>query len=567
MAQAAKLAPVIALLREAGATEAEAPIPTTPTEEIAPTLAPLHAAPEDGPLRHTLEYGANVEAVAYHPDGGLLAAGGAGDVVLWETATWTERGRIRVPGTIRALAWRPDGAQLAIGASDASLYLWEIHADNADLAIRSKQTGSNTDLHPLEGHERDVLAMAFSPDGSRLASGGTAGVLHLWDAETGERIRTLTPSGPQVRGLAWGAGGQHLIAVGDNGLLQVWDATSGARVSQATEELEGDLHDVAISASGKLFATCGNDASVRIWQLPGCNQISQNRQHDYGVISVAWHPRRRRIASGGADKTIHIWDGKVFSKTRALKGHASSVNSLSWQPDGRRLASAGDDNTVRIWDPFRPEPATTRPQHKDRVQALAWHPDGRVVVSGGGYKDQTLKVWDGATGELLQTLTGHTTDIEALTFSPDGAILACGAKLRHAEGQRITLWDTSTWRLIGTAKYPSEYMYDVVSVAFSPDGKLVAGGSSDCLVFVWHTKSRRRKYVLKGHKQLYAINIQVVFTPDGKTLITGGHQDGLVKFWDVASGEELATLPGRNNAAALRVSPDGARLLVAGGEL
>ncbi|HNT78896.1 MAG TPA: WD40 repeat domain-containing protein, partial [Anaerolineae bacterium] len=487
----------------------------------------------------------------------------------WETEDWRECCTLASGSEVYALAWRGDGAMLAVASS--GLLVWDMVAA---LAASGKQ---ELPLCALAAHPQGARAIAYSPDGRRLASGGKNGAVCVWDVESGALVCAIKERGPEVTGLVWSVDGQLLSVAGFNGLLETWDVERGTRLYTCPagesggvyNRTGGNVHGLARSPDGRWLATCANNRSVRLWELQDGAAGAINEDHEYGVVSVTWHPTRQLIASGGTDSTVRVWNGGWLSGSRVLRGHSGHVHGVAWHPGGRQLASASDDDTVRIWDPFRPTPqAAQRPQHKDRVRALAWSPDGRFVVSGGDYKDHKLGIWDGATGELLQTLAGHSTSIEALAFSPDGTRLACGAKFGYEGGQRITLWDTATWRALGTANYKSEYMYDVVSLAFSPDGQLVAGGSSDCLVFVWHTESRRMKTVLQGHKQYYAISIQVAFTPDGKTLITGGGSDGLVKFWDVASDEELTTLPGKNNAEMLALSPDGTRLCIgSGGQL
>jgi ankyrin repeat protein/DNA-binding beta-propeller fold protein YncE len=614
LAQAAGLNAAAEALRAAGATESAAIPQQRESKATKPVLIPLHAPATGGPLLHTLRLGSSARAVAYSPDGRYLAAAIRSKVTIWETKDWRECCQVKAGSEVHALAWRGDGVQLAVAISPveaaARLGLARILARGltqarakgqidaaqeaefqAKMEANWRQTGilvwdtaalaaGGKDIEPefaLGGHPQGVRAVAYSPDGLRLLSGGKDGAVCLWDTESGVLLRVLKERGSKVTGLAWSADGELAVVSGFNGLLEAWEVETGTRryTCPAGESggiynrTGGDVHGLARSPDGRWLATCANNRSVRLWELGDGAAGAVNEDHEYGVVSVAWHPTRQLIASGGTDHTVRVWNGNWLSGSRVLRKHASTVNSVAWHPGGRHLASDSDDNTVRIWDPFRPTPqAAKRPQHRDRVRSLAWSPDGRFVVSGGGYKDQTVKVWDGATGELLQTLTGHDTPIEALAFSPDGTRLACGAKFGYEGGQRITLWDTATWRALGTANYESEYRHNVVALAFSPNGKLVAGGDSDCLIFVWHAESRRMKYLLKGHKQYYAIRIQVAFTHDGETLITGGHQDGKVIFWDAASGEELATLPGKNNADALALSPDGARLLVGtGGKL
>ncbi|WP_427162719.1 trypsin-like peptidase domain-containing protein [Aliinostoc sp. HNIBRCY26] len=263
------------------------------------------------------------------------------------------------------------------------------------------------------------------------------------------------------------------------------------------------------------------------------------------VISVAFSPDGRTLASGSWDKTIKIWNIATGQEIRTLNGHSQGVYSVAFSPDGRTLASGSWDKTIKIWNIATGQLIRTLNGHSDLVESVAISPDGRTLASGS--QDKTIKIWNIATGQLIRTLNGHSDLVESVAISPDGKTLASGS-----QDKTIKIWNIATGQEIRTLNDPS-----VISVAFSPDGRTLASGSQDKTIKIWNMSTGQLIRTLTGHSDW--VN-SVAFSPDGRTLASGSW-DKTIKIWNMSTGQEIRILNGHSHwVNSVAFSPDGRTL-------
>lgn len=297
---------------------------------------------------------------------------------------------------IRAVAFSPDGAKLATSGKDKLIRIWDMT--------------NGKELVSIEGHTNSVSSIAWSPDGQKLASGSDDKTIRFWDARTGAPISTPWQGHTNfVLGVAWSRDGKRLASTGFDGQVIVWDIASGAKVSSADIGTGGlsvtwspDSARVAASGVGRVVILEPN--SGKLERLTG----------EWGDSwGVAWSPDGQYLAATGHDDNVHVWQVDQWKNERVLKGHADTVTSVAWSPDSKRLVSAAYDRTVRVWDiaaGTQIGPALATPGLGGGILTLDWSRDGKRLAASGG----TTWVWDVAR---FFSGTTNPAQLVALTYT------------------------------------------------------------------------------------------------------------------------------------------------------
>src|SRR2546421_431886 len=210
--------------------------------------------------------------------------------------------------------------------------------------------------------------------------------------------------------------------------------------------------------------------------------------HTKGVFNVAFSPDGKYLATASKDHTARLWDAATGKEVRTFRGHTSSLYSVTFSPDGTKLATAGEDQTVRVWDAGTGKEVFRLTGHTSDVHHAAFSPDGQRLASCGS--DKLVILWDAATGRQRHKLAGHSGRVVTVSFSPDGTRLAsaCGTDAKNdttQAGGEVKVWDTATGQEVFSL--PPATARGVLTIAFSPDGKRLAGACMDRKVRVWET--------------------------------------------------------------------------------
>jgi WD40 repeat protein/tRNA A-37 threonylcarbamoyl transferase component Bud32 len=452
---------------------------------------------------------------------------------------------------IYCMAFRPDGKQIASGCGDGAVQ------------VLSARTGKV--VWTLRGHQAPVFCVAFSPDGRHLASASEDQTIRLWDlglaAGHEEVFHHRGQAGELAgfaHGLAFGPDGRQLVAgIEDDGAV-VWDVADG-REARRLPAREIATTSVAFSPDGRLAATGSGTGFLRIWDARTGHRLRTVRASiDDRISAVAFSPDGRWVATAGFDRIAKIWDAATGDLVQTLSGHNGIISDLSFSRDGRRLATSGtEERTVKLWDPLTGREVLSLRQPNHNCICLAFSPDGRQLVSAG--IDRTIRVWDASplTGNEGPSPLNIGLDEEAMSvaFSPDGGSLAV------ASWTSVRLWDARTGGLLHTFADHAA----VLRAVFSPDGRQVAAaldspeGGAAGIVKVWNVVTGQETVSIPEK----SMHFTAEFSPDGRYLVKEG-PGHTVKAWDARTGREVGEI-GRHEEQiwAIRFSPDGRRLATA----
>jgi WD40 repeat protein len=313
------------------------------------------------------------------------------------------------------------------------------------------------DIVAYYGHLGAVKGVAWSPDGTRIASASYDGTIQVWDAVTRATIFTLRGHTDPVVAVAWSPDGQRL-------------------------------------ASGSL------DKTAKVWDVLTGQAIQTYRRHKGFVPSVTWSPDGKHVASGSEDHEIHIWDAATGETLLVVHVHSAPVTAVGWSPDGCYLASGGEDQIVQVQEIATNTTVFAYRGHHGVVQAVAWSPDSKRIASGGNWnsaaapereqrpeREATLHIWSatGAGDALLCSDERPHTPVGALTWSPDGTMVAAARLFAFVE-----IYDAATGektaQISNTGRQGRQHGRNL-SLAWSPDGTRIAAGSSTGEVKIWRT--------------------------------------------------------------------------------
>jgi WD40 repeat protein len=465
---------------------------------------------------------------------------------------------------IRGLVFTPDGRTLISGSDDKTIRVWDTETGRITRTIRG-EIG--------DGDPGKIYALALSRDGRLLAAGGRTGgteaegqPIRLYDLETGTMLGVLKGHTGAVLSLDFSPDGDRLVSGGTDDIAIVWDVRTKTPLHRLSGH-QGDVNAARFTADSSAVVTASDDDTLKVWRVDDGTLLKTMTGHTDKVVALAVSIRDGTVASGSLDGTVRLWD---LRGGRTLKqiNQGTEVMSLAFSPDGRRLISGVGRAPYRchVYDTGSGEEVAAYAGHDNIVLAAAVAPDGLTAATAGGDNNE-IHLWDVQTGKQIRALVGVGRAVWSVGFSPDGRSIAWGVQKGHGSVAQpgplaFTLRLPAPGAALGEPKplrSPEGFVRAVTQMGPLGLQTRASGefGYLDLLELV--QDGAVIATIKRGEDAGYAHNAYT-FTPDGKTIISGGGH-GFLSAYDLA-GRKLAEFVGHTSDVwAVAVSPDGDWLL------
>jgi len=532
-----------------------------------------------------LSSSSKLTALAWSPDGLRLLAGDRDGIArVWDARS----GRTSAPplehrGAIIAIAWGSSGTRAATASSEGEVRVWDpetgasaeplIHfpgpartgawtADGKRLAAMGDGRATVVDPPSVvvwtTPGDQSVESLAWSPDGTRLATGGMLArnsvvmvpAVKVWDIgglpTAGLAGLPLMQADPIER-VSWSPDGTRIAVLGKNSAATILDAQTGAALGPPLEHRD-PVGVMVWSSDGTRLATA-TGREVWIWSVPAAPPLMK-KGYDSRSMAAAWSPDGTRLAY--ADRgPVRIWDARTRRIATPDLTHADIIRQVAWSSDGTRVATASDDKTARVWDAGTGQPITAPLQHDDRVGRVVWSPDGRYLATESG---TAARVWDARTGVAASPPLAHPGYVRAIAWSPEGR------RLLTASDAAARIWSTATW----DPSSPITHDRTIVTAAWRPDGEAIATGNQDGTVHIWNSRTREALTSPLRHRRSIAA---LSWSPDGTRIATAS-EDRTARIWDARTGQAVTPFLEHNGEVrAVAWSPDGTRIATGSDDL
>ncbi len=415
---------------------------------------------------------------------------------------------------VEAVCFTPDGKWLLSASRDHTLRLWEV--------------ATGKDLRQFAGHHGTVYGVAVLPDGQRALTCSADKSIRLWNLVTGEEMKQFAGHADRVYSVACKPDGDHFLSASKDGTVRLWDIGTAEKPGKELKRLEGHqgaVFGVDVSHDGRFAVSGGDDQTARLWDIDTGKEIAK--------IKTPGPVHRVKFANDGKQVVLACgpevlcWNLET-KKTRSLDPPTDKVSAATFTANGKHVLGGGEDGLIRLWETTSGKQRQLLRGHLGQVLDVAVSPDGRHVASGGA--DRIILLWQlppSAAGIYVgetRLLAGHTEAIEQVVFLPDGRHVI-SSSLDKTMGR----WDVTTGKLIRQFKGHTGKLRGLIAL---PDGQRAITASGDKTARLWDLETGKEIRKFEGHK---ASVEWVSCSADGKRLLTAS-MDGTVKLWDVDKG-------------------------------
>jgi WD40 repeat protein/serine/threonine protein kinase len=412
------------------------------------------------------------------------------------------------------------------------------------------------DLLTIPAHTGPAYAVAYNPDGDRLASGGNDNMVRVWAAGDGKELLTLVGHTSTVTSVAWSPDGKRLASSARDaeGTIKIWDSSDGKELV-SLDGHSASVMAISWSPDGTRLASASDDHSVKIWDPSNGRELRTLLGHDDMVWSLAWDHASMRLASGDFSGVVKVWraaDGELLVSCDRKDG-PGAVYGMIWSPDDKRLIVGGDGGTIFV-DAANGKKLFDLGWQGSGAGCLAWNPRSNQLAIGGR-TGWVTRLFDADTSDAITVFRGHAGGIRGIAWHPDGLRLASAG-----EDGAIKIWDMTMVRGSGVL---GAHFVSVAHVAWSPDSKQVASAGGDGVIKIWSLDHPESPLALGESRPDKWAWWRVAWNREGTRLACAG--GNTVQIWDPLRGKRLVEHARKDDETYNRVAwhPDHSYFLTA----
>ena len=524
---------------------------------FSPDASRLAAAGANGTLRlFDLQTAREVLAIPAHPGGGRrvtfdrsgdsLISCGAGPVIrVWDAGTGEPTSTLKGhQDFVCAIAVSPDGKRLASGSQDRTARIWDL------------QTGEP--VYVLKPHHDGVTCLAFSSDGTLVATGSRGQFVRVWSTATGHEIAAEIDL-QRVRCLAFVPGTSGVVFGDESGTLHYWDFQRPASRLSSENRLRrrrwtghrGPVTSLTASPDGRHVLSAGEDGRVILSAPFDSDVVRGTLLDEHPIQDIAFVPHSRALVTAGVDG-IFVREWSDHQTDRTITQDDRHWSRIAVSPDGAWLAAAETGGQLQLWRLYSDEgsESTAATRHVGRgVRRLVFSPDSaRLAVAGPG-KETRVEILDVPGLNLISHAEAEACS--DCVFSPDGQHLLVSSSVESVtDRQQVLVWHAATREI---ERLPHEHEGRIRDIDVSPTGRWAAIAASDRAVVLQDLRSGGRHRLSTAQT---GEATAVAFSPDGRTLATGG-MTGALQLWHVETAQFLfAILQNRGYIERVAFSDD-----------
>ena len=511
----------------------------------------------DYQLLATLRCDEGFTSISYSPDGKTIVTGTCKYANIWDVTTGKLLNTF-IDDKAQKVIYSPDGKTI-VTSYDAVMSVWNIVSSEKILQAKAEVSipGAITTYN--------FCNVIYSPDGKTIATAFPKR-LQFWDTTTGKLGIDLGFPDLDIVRMCYSPNGKTVAVAYRDKTIKIWDTTIGRQLGADLTGHSRSIISMSYSSDGKILASGDEEAKVKIWNVSTDELEAVRNAHSRSVIGASYSPDGRTVATASLDSTIKFWDTATGRQIRAdwdlEKIYGGGIFAFCYSPDGKTIATRSVKK-LSIWDAVTGKLIGNHidlssnllynREEEESVRSISYSPDSNTIATGR--IDGAVMIWDVATQRQLGAdLKEHSTAVLSVKFSPDGKILASAAN------SEVILWDVVTQKQLGF-KLKKHDGY-VNSISFSPDGKMIASGCQGRNVRLWDVSTHTKLGAdFEGHSSWV---MSVSFSPDGKTIVSGSMDDTL-KLWDVVTQKQLgADFNGHSGqVCSVSFSPNGKTILSA----